>query len=144
GYWKDVGDLLEYRLAHSEILDQLVKIPLPGQKRKTKEAVAYIGAKSDVSPKAILDGINVIGERCVIEERAKLTNCVLGNGVKIQSGADLTGCVLWDDVAIGPDTTIQEAVIGARTQVADKAHIGAGAIIGDDCQIGHASVVHSN
>ncbi len=144
GYWKDVGDLLEYRLAHSEILDQLVKIPLPGQKRKSKDAVAYIGPKSDVSPKAILDGINVIGERCRIEERVKLTNCVLGHGVKIQAGADLTGCVLWDDVVVGADTTIQEAVIGARTRIADKAHIGEGAIIGDDCEIGHGSVVHSN
>src|SRR6185295_6487738 len=45
GYWKDVGDLLEYRLDHSDILDQRVKIPLPGQKKKAKEAVAYIGAK---------------------------------------------------------------------------------------------------
>src|SRR6185436_16944451 len=50
----------------------------------------------------------------------------------------------WDDVVIGPDTTVQEAVIGARTHIADRAHIGEGAIIGDDCQIGHASVVHSN
>src|SRR5258706_3557775 len=140
GYWKDVGDLTEYRLAHSEILDQLVKIPLPGQKRKNKDAVAYIGSKSEVSPKAILDGINVIGEGCVIDDRVKLTNCVLGRRVKIQSGADLTGCVLWDDVVIGDDTTIQEAVLGARTQVADNAHIGEGAIVGDDCEIGHASV----
>jgi mannose-1-phosphate guanylyltransferase/phosphomannomutase len=144
GYWKDVGDLLEYRLAHTDILDQLVKIPLSGQKRKSKGAVAYIGPKSNVSPKAILEGVNVIGEGCRIEERVKLTHCVLGHGVKIQEGADLSGCVLWDDVEVGPDSTIKEAVIGARTKIADKAHIGEGAIIADDCQIGHASIVHSN
>src|SRR5258706_2096885 len=59
GYWKDVGDLTEYRLAHSEILDQLVKIPLPGHKRKTKDGVAYVGPKSTISSKAVLEGTNV-------------------------------------------------------------------------------------
>ncbi len=144
GYWKDVGDLTEYRLAHSEILDQLVKMPLSGLKRKTKEGTSYIGSKSDISSKAILAGTNVIGEGCLVEDRAKLTNCVIGHRVKIQAGADLTGCVLWDDVVVGAESTLQEAVIGARTQIADRAHIGEGAIVGDDCQIGHASVIHSN
>src|SRR5882672_8837804 len=66
GYWKDVGDLLEYRLAHSEILEQMVKVPLPGQKRKFKEHSSFISAKSEISPKAILEGVNVIGEGCHI------------------------------------------------------------------------------
>jgi len=30
GYWKDVGDLLEYRLAHADILEKLINIPFPG------------------------------------------------------------------------------------------------------------------
>ncbi len=144
GYWKDVGDLGEYRLAHSEILEQLVKVPLAGQKRKVKNNVTYAGAKSEISPKAILDGVNVIGERCHIEERAKLTNCVLGQGVKIGAGADLTSCVLWDHVVVGADSTLQEAVVGSRTRIADKAHIREGSIVGDDCVIGHAAVIHSN
>ena len=144
GYWKDVGDLTEYRLAHSEILEELVKVPFPGRKRKTKAGLSYVGAKSEISSKAVLDGVNVIGEGCRVEERAKLTNCVLGNGVKIHAGADLTGCVLWDGVDVGSDSTLQEAVIGARTQLAAKAHIGEGAIVWDDCVIGHAAAIHSS
>ncbi len=54
GYWKDVGDLSEYRLAHSEFWSKLVKVPLPGQKQKTKEGTSFVGPKSDVSPKAVL------------------------------------------------------------------------------------------
>jgi mannose-1-phosphate guanylyltransferase/phosphomannomutase len=144
GYWKDVGDLTEYRLAHSEILEQMVKVPYPGHKRKSKAGISYVGPKSEISSKAVLDGVNIIGESCRIEDRAKLTNCVIGNHVTIQAGADLTGCVLWEGVHVGSESTLQEAVIGARTRLADKSHIGEGAIIGDDCVIGHAAAVHSN
>jgi mannose-1-phosphate guanylyltransferase/phosphomannomutase len=144
GYWKDVGDLLEYRLAHADILEQLVKVPLPGRKRKFKDAHSFIGKKSEVSGKAVLDGVNVIGEGCRIAERVKLTNCVIGPGVTINPGADLTSCVVWEEVVVGPDSTLQEAVIGARTQIADKAHVAEGVIVGDDCVIGHAAAIHSN
>jgi mannose-1-phosphate guanylyltransferase / phosphomannomutase len=144
GYWKDVGDLTEYRLAHSDILEGLVKVSLPGRKRKTKDGVAYVGGKSEIHAKATIDGVNVIGEGCRVAARAKLTHCILGNNVTIGEGADLTGCVLWDGVEVGADSTLQEAVIGARTRLSDKVHIGEGAIVGDDCVIGHAAAVHSN
>src|SRR5574342_40401 len=32
GYWRDVGDLLEYRLAHQDILAGTVKVKIPGRK----------------------------------------------------------------------------------------------------------------
>src|SRR5262249_794383 len=91
-----------------------------------------------------LDGVNIIGDGCKIAERVKLTNCVLGKNVRIEAGADLTSCVLWDEVVVGPDSTLQEAVIGARTQLADKAHVAEGVIVGDDCRIGHAAAIQSN
>ena len=55
-----------------------------------------------------------------------------------------TGCVLWDDIEVGAECVLREAVIGARTQIADKAQIGEGAILGDDCIVGHGSIIHSN
>ncbi len=146
GYWKDVGDLMEYRLAHVEILEQLVKIPFPGRKVKSGKRgnSTHIGTGCSISPKALLEGVNLLGDGCRIEERVKLTNCVLGPGVKIRAGADLTGCVLWDNVEVGQDATLQEAVVGSHTRLAEKSHLGEGAIVGDDCEIGHASSVHAN
>jgi len=144
GYWKDVGDLSEYRLAHYDILDKRVKVPFASPKRKFKQGVGYVAKGSELSPKAVLDGTNVIGENCRIAERVKLTNCVIGNNVKIKEGSELTGCVLWDNVEIGSEAILREAVIGARTQIADHAQVNEGAILGDDCIVGHAAVVHSN
>jgi len=42
---------------------------------------------------------------------------------------------------VGPDSTLQEAVIGSRRQLADKAHCAEGVIVGDDLRIGHARAI---
>ena len=146
GYWKDVGDLSEYRLAHYDMLEGRVKVPFSGTKKKlTREDVSSMRASgSDISAKAVIKGTNVIGESCIIGDRVTLTNCVLGNKVTVKEGSELTGCVLWDDVQVGAKVVLHEAVIGARSTIADEAQIAEGAILGDEVRVGHAAVVHSN
>src|SRR5262249_13121001 len=129
---------------HYDMLDKRVKVPFPGQKKKFKEGTAYVGKGTDLSPKTEIKGTVVLGENCRIAERVALTNCVLGSGVKIQAGSELSGSVLWDDVEAGPATILREAVIGARTQLAEQSQVQEGAIIGDDCIVGHAAAVHPN
>jgi mannose-1-phosphate guanylyltransferase/phosphomannomutase len=144
GYWKDVGDLAEYRLAHYDLLDGTVVSTLPGKQEKIGNGTLHVGADGSIAPDAIIEGRVVIGEGCRIGPRAKLTNCVLGSRVTIHEGAELIGCVLWDDVLIGADAHLHEAVIGNRCHILDKAQVSEGAIIGDDCIIGQGAVIHSN
>jgi mannose-1-phosphate guanylyltransferase / phosphomannomutase len=144
GYWKDVGDLSEYRLAHYDLLDNQVKTKLPGHSVKVGEGELLIGEGNHVDPKVVCDGRAMLGNGCRIEERVKLSNCVIGNRVTVRAGADLNGCIIWDDVTIGADAQLEEAVIGNRCQVGDNANIAEGAIIGDDVTIGRDTTVHSN
>lgn len=144
GYWKDVGDLTEYRLAHYDLLHQDVKVPLPGDHRSVSDAELYSGANTRIAARATLEGTCVLGDGCEIEDGVQLTDCVLGNRVTIRAGAELTGCVIWDDATIGADAHLQEAVVGARCRIEDQAKIGEGAIVGDDCTIGHGAIVHSH
>lgn len=144
GYWKDVGDLSEYRLGHYDLLDHRVKAVLPGKKKKVGEATLWLGENSKVSSKAILEGHVLIGEGCHVEPRAKLSNCVIGNRVTIKEGAVITGSVVWDDVSVGAYASLDEAVVAARCQIEDKTNVAEGAIIGDDCFIGSGATVHSN
>jgi len=144
GYWKDVGDLSEYRLAHYDLLDERIRTDFPGHPRKVGEGEVIIGDNTHVDPKVVCEGRVLLGDHCRIEERVKLSNCVIGNRVTIRAGADLTGCIIWDDVTIGADAQIEESVIGARCQVGDQADIADGAIIGDDCVIGRGATIHSN
>ena len=145
GYWKDVGDLAEYRLAHYDLLDGTVVLKRPGQRKKVGAGQLYVGKDTSIAPDAVIEGTVIIGEGCArLAARVKLTNCVLGARVTVHEGAELMGSVLWDDVLIGADAYVHEAVIGARCHVLEKSNIAEGAIIGDDCVIGQGAIVHSN
>jgi len=144
GYWKDVGDLQEYRLAHYDLLNETIRASLPGEKRQMGEGVLRVGRDSQVGANGVIEGHVLLGEGVRVGDRVRLSNCVIGNGVTIGDGADLQGCVLWDQVSIGADARLREAVIGARCRVMAQAQIGEGAIVGDDSLIGEAAVVHPN
>jgi mannose-1-phosphate guanylyltransferase / phosphomannomutase len=144
GYWKDVGDLSEYRLAHYDLLDQDLKATVPGLPKKYGNGTFVMGKDNHIDPRAECEGRVLLGDGCHIEAGVKLSNCVLGNRVTVRSGTELTGCVLWDDVTVGANAEIEEAVIASRCKISDEAQIAEGAIIGDDCLIGEDAKVHSN
>ncbi len=144
GYWKDVGDLSEYRLAHYDLLDGNVRVPVEGKKIKHGDGELIAGANCHIAESAVIGGKVILGDGCRIEESAKLSECVLGDGVKIGAGSELNGCVIWDHVNIGVETRLREAVIGSRSKINDHALIAEGAIISDDCIVGQGSSIHSN
>jgi mannose-1-phosphate guanylyltransferase/phosphomannomutase len=145
GYWKDVGDLSEYRLAHYDLLDSSwPESVLPGRRHKRGEGELITGEGTEIGPHVICEGKVLLGQGCKIEERAKLSRCVIGNRVVIGAGAELAGCVLWDDVRIGAGARLEEAVVGHRCQIRDSAQIFQGVVIGDDCEVGQGATVHTN
>jgi mannose-1-phosphate guanylyltransferase/phosphomannomutase len=145
GYWKDVGDLSEYRLAHYDLLESFPPSSLPGKSHKKGEAeIVYPSDGTHIHPQAKFEGKVLLGKGCKIEEGAQVSRCSIGSNVTIKAGARLTGCVLWDGVTVGVNARLQEAVIGNRCRIGDEAQIAEGAIIGDDCIIGEGALVHSN
>ena len=145
GYWRDVGDLSEYRQAHYDVLEERINIELAGKHHRwPPEGEAWIGNKTKIDPKAICEGRVLIGEDCVIEEGVRLTNCVLGPRSVVHAGAELNGCVMWSDVEVGVEARITEAVVCARCKIDDRAEILEGSIIGDDSTIGKGASIHTN
>jgi mannose-1-phosphate guanylyltransferase/phosphomannomutase len=144
GYWKDVGDLSEYRQGHYDLLDRRLVAQLPGHRKKMGEGEAHVGDGTQIHSSVQIEGRVLLGDGCRIEERVKLRNCVLGNRVIVKAGSEITGAVLWDDITIGADAQLREAVLGYRCQVGERAQIAEGAVIGDDCVIGQGALIHSS
>lgn len=144
GYWKDVGDLSEYRLAQYDLLESWPIAVLPGKRHKRGEGEVVYGDGTQIHAKASVHGKALLGRNCKVGEGVKLSRCVIGDNVTIQAGAELTGCIVWNDVQIGASARIEEAVIANRCQIGDEAQIFPGAILGDDCVIGHGASIHSN
>lgn len=144
GYWKDIGNLEEYALAHKSVLNGEVKLQIPGDRLNIIGRDVWVGKNSTISPKVKFKGGVIIGQNCVIADGVDLENCVIGDGCIIKKNAKIRGGILWDSVHIGENAEVYEAVISDNTHILDNAVIEAGAIISEECRIGKGAIIREN
>ncbi len=144
GYWRDVGDLGEYRAAHLDLLQGRVGVDIAGARTEGVGHVVWLdeGARVDYTVK--LSGSVMIGRAAQVAPGARLSNCVIGPECVIQAGADIEGSVLWDGVEVGAGAVIKEAIVGRKSVIRANAFLAEGVVIGDFCRIGESSVVKAN
>ncbi|HEV8532273.1 MAG TPA: mannose-1-phosphate guanyltransferase [Methylomirabilota bacterium] len=144
GYWRDVGDLTEYRAAHIDLLQGAVGVDIPGERHEGAGHTVWLGEGARVDYSARLTGSVIVGRGAQIDPGARVGNSVIGADCQVHAGADIQGSVLWDGVEIGAGAVIKEAVIGRKTIVRANAFLAEGVVIADSCRIGEGSVVKAN
>jgi len=144
GYWRDVGDLAEYRTAHLDLLQGRVGVEMPGKRVASDGHTVWLDEGASVDDSARLSGSVIIGRGTHVAAGARVANSVIGPDTDIQAGADVEGSVIWDGVEIGPGAVVKEAVIGRKSVVRANAFLAEGVVIADFCRIGEGSVVKAN
>ena len=144
GYWKDVGDLAEYRAAHMDLLQGRIGAEIPGTRTEGPGHVVWLDEGARVDYTAKLSGSVIVGRGAQIAPGARLTNSVIGPGSTIQAGADIESSVLWDGVEIGAGAVLREAIVGRKSVIRANAFLSEGVVIGDFCRIGESSVIKAN
>ena len=144
GYWRDVGDLAEYRAAHLDILQGKVGVEMPGKREVAEGHTVWLDEGARVDASARLSGSVIIGRGAHLGAGTRVANSVIGPETVLQAGADVEGSVLWDGVEIGPGAVVKEAVIGRKSVVRANAFLAEGVVIADFCRIGEGSVVKAN
>ncbi|HEY7677317.1 MAG TPA: mannose-1-phosphate guanyltransferase [Candidatus Methylomirabilis sp.] len=144
GYWRDVGDLIEYRLAHRDILAGAVRVNVPGSRVEGIDRAIWLGEGSRVDFTAALRGAVFIGRHARVEANTRIINSVIGDRCVIQEGASISDSVLWADVHVGRGATLSENVVGTGSEIRARARLFEGALIADHCRIGEESVVKAD
>ena len=144
GYWRDVGDLLEYRLAHQDILAGKVRVGIPGRRVEGLDKAIWLGEGSRVDFTAGFRGSVLIGKNARVEANVRLSNSVVGDNCVVEEGAIVSDSVLWSDVTIGPGAVLAENVVGRGSQIRGRARLFEGALVSDGCVIGEGSVVKAD
>ena len=144
GYWRDVGDLLEYRLAHQDILAGAVQVKIAGRKVAGLDKSIWLGEGSRVDFTAAMKGAVLIGKNVRVEANARISNSVIGDDCVVEDGAVVSDSVLWNNVKIGARAMLTENVIGRGSEVKARARLFEGALVSDDCCIGEGSVVKAD
>jgi mannose-1-phosphate guanylyltransferase len=113
-YWLDVGTPPRYLRAHQDLINGKV----------AGFDIADDRGQSEIALTAEISDNSFIGDKCTIENLAKINNSVLE-----------------DNVSIAEDAIIENSVIGVGTRIGVGAHIS-GAIIGQNCRIGSFAAVN--
>jgi len=144
GYWRDVGDLVEYRLAHLDLLQGRVRLRPPGRKLEGVGRDIWLDEGARVDFTAHLNGAVIVGRDARVEPNARIAYSVIGPGCVVGEGAVLDGSVLWEGAEIGPRAVLRECVVGRKAVVRAHATIQEGAVVSDFCRVGAEAVVRAN
>ncbi|MBX6366062.1 MAG: NDP-sugar synthase, partial [Gemmatimonadetes bacterium] len=100
GYWRDIGNIDEYRRANDDVTAGRVTLELAGQRR------AHAGGEVWGEPGAAL-GVDVrtkgrvlLGRNVRVGRGTVLENVIAGAGCEIGEGAELRNVVLWEDCRV--------------------------------------------
>lgn len=144
GYWKDIGDLAEYRQAHHDILTGKVQVNIPGTKLNTIGRDIWIGEDSEVDKNAVLRGGVVIGKNCNIRAGAEIVNSVIGDNTQIEEGARIYNSVVWENVHIGRKAELKENIVCNGVDIRSRAFLQDGVVVADECVIGEDARIRAN
>lgn len=139
GYWKDVGNLTEYRLAHQDVLEGKVKVDIPG--KQVKGTNFYVGENTEIDYTVDIDGAVIVGANTVIGKEVFIKNSVIGNNCVIEDGTKIYDSVLWDDVFVGRYSELHENIIGVHTVIKEGASLAENVVVADTCSIGRFSTL---
>lgn len=137
GYWKDIGNLNEYQLAHADVLAGRVHVNIPGERCDS----SVCGNNLELAPSAHLSGLVALGDNVVIGDGVRLTNCVIGDNCVIGAGSRLSDTVLWGDVQVGDfadlsnSVVCNDVVIGSHAIILDNVFVAEECVIGDHAKL---------
>ena len=135
GYWKDVGDLTEYRMSHLDILDGKIELAIPGKPLKNYPNVRA-GAGTVIEDDVKFQGAVILGANCHIGRGADIRRSVLGNNVQVGGGSSVRNSVVWDSSVLDAESALREAIVGRGVTMGKRVRVEVGCVVADGCSIG--------
>jgi mannose-1-phosphate guanylyltransferase/phosphomannomutase len=144
GYWKDVGNIDEYALAHADLLAGKIDLNLGLEKTVYEDGVAYVGKNVFLGQNLKITGAAIIGNNAVISDGAEIQDSVIGPRSRIAENSEIRNSVIWSDVAIGAESELDRVIVCARSRIGENVVILDNVIVSDDCKIGSGATVKAN
>lgn len=144
GYWKDVGNVDEYRLAHRDIFTDTIKLTFQLKKSKADDAIVLQGKNVQVAEGVRFEGMVILDDDVQVQAGSKLTNCSIGARARIGEQCELKDSVVWSDSRIGKFSTLESAIVCERTIIGETVTLLDNVIVSDEVLIGDEATVKAN
>lgn len=140
GYWRDIGNLTEYQMAHLDALRGVVKLEIPGKRRGS----VHIGEGTFIADDVQFEGHVVLGDNVTIGRGAVIADSVIGDGCLIEAGADIRNSVLWQRTRVGRGAQMSDDVLCTDVEIGADVEVNENVFIADRCRIGDGARLLSN
>ena len=141
GYWCDIGNVEEYRRANADLLYGRVKTSEP-----IGEHVGggiWIGKDVDIAPSAQLFGPVYLGDGVKIKGNVTIYGpSVVRDYTVVDSYTRIERSILWRNNYVGENCELRGAVVTRQCSMKSKVVLFEGVVVGDNCVLGEASVIH--
>jgi len=144
GYWKDVGNIKEYRLAHRDLLSGEINLDMGLRKKKVGDAVMHLGKNVTLGENLRVEGVAICADNAVIADGALIENSVIGAGTRVGEGAEIKSSIIWSDVRIGAQAELTSAIVCDRVNMGDNVVLLDDVVVSDDSTIGNGATVKAN
>ncbi len=144
GYWRDVGNIEEYRRANEDALAGRVHLRFQGQQHAEGKGTVWGERGAATARDVRIAGNVVLGRSASVASGVTLENVAIGAGCVIGEGAELQNVVLWENCRIGKGARLNETVCAARVGVGEGAVIREKCILSDGAEVGDFAVVGPN
>lgn len=133
-YWLDIGNPVKYMQAHTDVLQQRVKVAMPG----TEIAPGlWVGQDADLADSVDVRGPVFLGDRSKVRKKARLHEySVLGSDVTIDDRAHLERALVGAGTSVGEEARLQGCLIGRHCRIGAHVQLGHNLVLADDSVVG--------
>jgi mannose-1-phosphate guanylyltransferase/phosphomannomutase len=126
-YWRDVGNLEQYRQAHYDCLEGRVRMEIALHEVRK---FVWIGDDVEIDPTAEIGYPVAIGNHCRVGPGAKVgEHSVMGDYCILQANASIRQSILWDGATVGEQTVLERCVVGNGCHVMSNAAVFNGVVV---------------
>lgn len=119
-YWKDIGNISDYKKVHSDLGDGKLQIPHYGELFTDN---VRIGIGTEVN-KANFFGNVFIGNNVYLDEGVTIVGpTFIGDNVRIEKNVRIEESIIWDDVYIEESSTVIRSIIGDNSRVLRESYL---------------------
>jgi mannose-1-phosphate guanylyltransferase/phosphomannomutase len=145
GYWRDIGNITEYRQAHLDALKGEVRVDIEGDRLNLIGKDIWVGKGSSINAKnSRLTGAVIMGRNVTIGQGTHLHDVVIGNDCHIGQDAFIEHSIIWSGCRIGDKARVEEAIVCDGVEIGNQAVIEQHAILSSQVKIGSQARVSAN
>ncbi len=135
GYWKDIGNVREYKLAHEDIIKGQVDIEIEGERASRIGSDIWVAEECNIKNIKNLFGTVVIGNNVKIGD-SRIFNSFIGSDVEIEDGVEINNSIIWENTKIKKKSKINDSILCKKVLINEETTLEGENIISDECNIG--------